>query len=169
MYGSPRARSYLKLPYRRRHFLVADSPNHRYKRWACTNVLPEESGEDSDFSETEKPRVFSNHQRARSSPHPEQARTPTDLEAQELPSKEHASITPGAAEYDVATQTKLAYLGGWFLLNLALTIYNKAVLGEVTTNIYSSDPSANNLPTSSRFHGFSQLYTPAVFRLAATS
>ncbi len=144
-------------------------PNHRYNHWACTNASPEESGEDSDFSEIDKSNVFSNHQRARSSPHPEQARTPIDLEAQELPSKEHASITPGAAEYDVPTQTKLVYLGGWFLLNLALTIYNKAVLGEVTTPIYRYHPSANSLPTSLRFHGFSQLYTPAVFRLAATS
>lgn len=38
-----------------------------------------------------------------------------------------------AAEYEVPTRTKLFYLGAWFALNLILTIYNKAVLGEVRT------------------------------------
>ena len=31
-------------------------------------------------------------------------------------------------EYTVDTRTKFFYLGGWFVLNLTLTIYNKALL-----------------------------------------
>jgi hypothetical protein len=33
--------------------------------------------------------------------------------------------------YEVLTKQKLAYLGVYFLLNVLLTIYNKAVLGKV--------------------------------------
>lgn len=51
-----------------------------------------------------------------------------DLEAQ---SPVPAPAGPVNAEYRVPTRTKLAYLGGYFFLNLALTIYNKAVLGKV--------------------------------------
>ena len=36
-----------------------------------------------------------------------------------------------AVEYAVPTSKKFAHLGVWFVLNLALTIFNKAVLGEV--------------------------------------
>jgi len=41
------------------------------------------------------------------------------------------SAASSGAEYEVATRTKLIYLGGYFLLNLGLTIYNKAMLGSV--------------------------------------
>lgn len=54
-----------------------------------------------------------------------------DVEAQisrTIPVK--VAATTGA-EYDVATRTKLMYLAGYFMLNLSLTIYNKAVLGSV--------------------------------------
>lgn len=34
-------------------------------------------------------------------------------------------------EYQVSARTKLLYLGVYFFFNLALTIYNKAVLGKV--------------------------------------
>lgn len=36
-----------------------------------------------------------------------------------------------AVEYTVPTSKKFAHLGVWFVLNLVLTIFNKAVLGEV--------------------------------------
>ena len=54
---------------------------------------------------------------------------PTDLEAQRHNSVVVAKAT--GAEYSVATRTKLLYLGVYFLLNLLLTVYNKAVLGNV--------------------------------------
>jgi len=52
-----------------------------------------------------------------------------DIEAQS-PRIVKSAGTSGA-EYEVATRTKLMYLGGYFLLNLGLTIYNKAILGSV--------------------------------------
>jgi len=52
---------------------------------------------------------------------------PTDLEGQRHNSVVVAKAT--GAEYSVATRTKLLYLGVYFLLNLLLTVYNKAVLG----------------------------------------
>ena len=36
-----------------------------------------------------------------------------------------------APEYGIPTSTKYLYLGLYFALNLVLTLYNKAVLGEV--------------------------------------
>ncbi|KAF2238916.1 TPT-domain-containing protein [Viridothelium virens] len=50
---------------------------------------------------------------------------PTDLEAQAAKSDQQ----PIAAEYLVSARVKLACLAGYFMLNLCLTIYNKAVLG----------------------------------------
>lgn len=52
-----------------------------------------------------------------------------DVEAQ-TPSVAKSAATSGA-EYEVPTRTKLIYLGGYFMLNLGLTIYNKAMLGSV--------------------------------------
>ena len=49
-----------------------------------------------------------------------------DLEAQ----KAEPEQPPLAAEYLVSTRVKLACLAGYFMLNLCLTIYNKAVLGK---------------------------------------
>lgn len=55
-----------------------------------------------------------------------------DVEAQKTGHRREPSSTASvAAEYGVATQTKLLYLAGYFTLNLSLTIYNKAVLGDV--------------------------------------
>jgi hypothetical protein len=49
--------------------------------------------------------------------------------------KPHRSRPSGPAlEYRVPTGTKLTYLGLYFLLNLSLTIYNKAILGAVRTH-----------------------------------
>lgn len=54
----------------------------------------------------------------------------SDLEAQPLvEEKVHSQPQSLASEYDVDTHRKLLYLGGYFSLNLTLTIYNKAVLG----------------------------------------
>lgn len=47
--------------------------------------------------------------------------------------KDTAATT--AVEYNVSTRTKLIYLAGYFALNLLLTIYNKAVLGGVSSGL----------------------------------
>lgn len=54
-----------------------------------------------------------------------------DVEALLGDTKSYTAPPGTAAEYSVATRTKLLYLGGYFMLNLLLTIYNKAVLGGV--------------------------------------
>jgi hypothetical protein len=46
-------------------------------------------------------------------------------------SKAGKSLAPLAMEYRVSARRKLTYLGGYFLLNLCLTLYNKALLGNV--------------------------------------
>jgi hypothetical protein len=56
-----------------------------------------------------------------------------DLEAQQpILSTEKSSPSPLAMEYRVPARKKLLYLGGYFLLNLSLTLYNKALLGNVS-------------------------------------
>jgi hypothetical protein len=42
------------------------------------------------------------------------------------------SGSPLAAEYRTNMSTKLVYLASYFLLNLSLTLYNKALLGNVS-------------------------------------
>lgn len=82
-----------------------------------------------------------------------------DLEGQA--SKVRASREQGAAEYEIPTSTKYGYLSLYFALNLALTIYNKAVLGKVRQTL-RSDGSATwcSCPTdfpilhSSPSHGY---------------
>jgi len=56
----------------------------------------------------------------------------SDLEAQAT-EKRYTQLPPARAEseYNVPTGTKVAYLSVYFLLNVLLTIYNKAVLGKV--------------------------------------
>ena len=44
---------------------------------------------------------------------------------------EEKTATQFDAEYSIPTRTKLAYLSVYFLCNVLLTIYNKAVLGKV--------------------------------------
>lgn len=51
----------------------------------------------------------------------------SDIEAQTRLASSHA-IAP---EYDTPTSTKYLYLALYFILNLTLTLYNKAVLGKV--------------------------------------
>jgi hypothetical protein len=43
-----------------------------------------------------------------------------------------------ATEYRIPVRKKLLYLGGYFLLNLSLTLYNKALLGNVRLITYNS-------------------------------
>ncbi|KAI9712175.1 MAG: UAA transporter [Chrysothrix sp. TS-e1954] len=56
----------------------------------------------------------------------------TDPEHRTGPSSVSLSLPidpTSGAEYHVSTSTKLTYLAVWFILNLTLTLYNKAVLG----------------------------------------
>lgn len=55
---------------------------------------------------------------------------PADVESQVPP--QPAPEPKVDAEYEVSARTKLIYLGVYFFFNLALTIYNKAVLGKVS-------------------------------------
>ncbi|KIW07034.1 uncharacterized protein PV09_01928 [Verruconis gallopava] len=53
-----------------------------------------------------------------------------DLEAQKFFRPDAASSAPPlAVEYRTNMKTKIVYLAGYFLLNLSLTLYNKALLG----------------------------------------
>ncbi|KAE9369922.1 TPT-domain-containing protein [Stipitochalara longipes BDJ] len=55
----------------------------------------------------------------------------SDLEAQATEKKDNLLLSGRTdTEYGISTGTKLAYLGIYFLLNVSLTIYNKAVLGK---------------------------------------
>lgn len=57
-----------------------------------------------------------------------------DIESQSfsnLEFKDKPTVLPVAAEYTIPTQKKLIYLSVYFGLNLGLTLYNKALLGNV--------------------------------------
>jgi hypothetical protein len=56
-----------------------------------------------------------------------------DAEAQPIldDAKDALPSTSTAVEYRTPLRTKLTYLAGYFLLNLGLTLYNKALLGNV--------------------------------------
>lgn len=78
-----------------------------------------------------------------------QALLADDLEAQTVildkeASKTSEAATNIAAEYLVSTKLKLFMLGLYFAMNLALTIYNKAVLGSVSFLLHrvTSTPTA---------------------------
>jgi hypothetical protein len=57
-----------------------------------------------------------------------------DVESQQMVTHTTAGTcgSPLAVEYRTNMSTKLVYLGGYFLLNLSLTLYNKALLGNVS-------------------------------------
>jgi hypothetical protein len=56
-----------------------------------------------------------------------------DIEAQLPPLKvSKEGPPPLALEYRIPAKQKLIHLGGYFLLNLCLTLYNKALLGNVS-------------------------------------
>ena len=67
-------------------------------------------------------------------PSPNQSLLKDDVEAQPTLciSTDSRSSPSVALEYRIPASRKLAYLGLYFLLNLSLTIYNKAVLGSVS-------------------------------------
>lgn len=57
-----------------------------------------------------------------------------DIESQPISNqefKEKPAVLPVAAEYTIPTQKKMIYLSVYFGLNLGLTLYNKALLGNV--------------------------------------
>ena len=60
-----------------------------------------------------------------------------DIEAQQPHSPTESEIGSGkhAAEYRVPTRTKYMYLGVYFGLNLGLTLFNKAILGNVRAKL----------------------------------
>lgn len=82
-----------------------------------------------------------------------------DLEAQDvaLPKEEP---TQQAHEYQVPLRTKLQYLAAYFLFNLGLTFYNKAVLGRVSVCLSSPPSARSDLFCSSHIPGCSLSFTP---------
>jgi len=74
----------------------------------------------------------------------------SDLEAQAAEKKyARLPLARAESEYNVPTGTKVAYLSLYFLLNILLTIYNKAMLGKVCEFLIHSP--RNNLLTSKKF------------------
>lgn len=62
--------------------------------------------------------------------------SPDDVESQKpYPTKDTTSGSH-AAEYSVPARTKYLYLGLYFGLNLSLTLFNKAVLGKASLEIF---------------------------------
>lgn len=61
----------------------------------------------------------------------EQYRTPISEDALKTARYLEAQPRPVAVEHNVSLKSKLMFLGGWFSLNLILTISNKAVLAQV--------------------------------------
>ena len=58
----------------------------------------------------------------------------SDIEAHKLDEKLNDDLRRNglsSSEYRVSTTTKFAYLAVYFLCNVSLTIWNKAVLGKV--------------------------------------
>lgn len=57
-----------------------------------------------------------------------------DLESQRQQESQPARLPPGVdSEYDVPTRTKFRFLGIYLAFNLGLTLYNKSVLGKVSS------------------------------------
>lgn len=95
-------------------------PPHTFQTWSSRSSTSDETLCDDDnhsMSEKMSPKMG-------------------DVEAQPILSahggKEPQSPSSLAMEYRVPARTKLMYLGGYFLLNLSLTLYNKALLGNVS-------------------------------------
>jgi hypothetical protein len=94
------------------------------------------------------------------------------------PEKQSTSISHSSQPHEdtVSTNKKLAYLAGYFICNIGLTLYNKAILGSVRplslfTSLrlafscrHSTQPylkTTTNSKPSSASHGCSQPSTPA--------
>jgi hypothetical protein len=77
-----------------------------------------------------------------------------------------------ATEYRTSMSTKLIHLASYFLLNLSLTLYNKALLNNVSLCYllvtYYMWCRILIETHSSSFHGFSQVYIPALRHSAAS-
>lgn len=56
------------------------------------------------------------------------------LLAQDVEKGQASQVTPPTQHHEdtVSTQKKLIYLAGYFLCNIGLTLYNKAILGSVS-------------------------------------
>lgn len=56
------------------------------------------------------------------------------LLAQDVEKGQASQVTPPTQHHEdtVSTQKKLVYLAGYFLCNIGLTLYNKAILGSVS-------------------------------------
>ena len=74
-------------------------------------------------------------------------------------------------EYSIPAKRKLVYLAGYFLLNLSLTIYNKAVLGAVSLALFLllEDSMLTASIHSSAFLGYSLHCTLPALPWAASS
>lgn len=98
---------------------------------ACeTSRSSKESYRDSIFSDKEEESEYTEDETSSA----KQRLLMNDVEAQPTLSVSiNSSSSPSSAlEYRIPASRKLAYLGLYFLLNLSLTIYNKAVLGTVS-------------------------------------
>lgn len=98
---------------------------------ACgTSRSSKESYRDSVFSEKEEETEYTEDEL----PSVKQRLLMNDVEGQPMLSVSTSvpSSPTSALEYRIPASRKLAYLGLYFLLNLSLTIYNKAVLGTVS-------------------------------------
>lgn len=106
----------------------------------------------------------------------------SDLEAQAKDEKRGKSGSPTPrldSEYRVPAARKFAFLGVYFLCNVSLTIYNKAVLGKVFSSFLASPILFHQLQTrpintgltkgSSHTRGSSLPSTPAPLQLDAIS
>ena len=62
----------------------------------------------------------------------------SDLESQQTKDSQKSPFPPARhdSEYQIPTTTKFAYLSIYFLCNVSLTIYNKAVLGKVDGSLF---------------------------------
>lgn len=70
-----------------------------------------------------------------------------DIESQPILKAEYKDKTPSsptAVEYGIPTQKKLIYLSVYFGLNLGLTLYNKALLGNVSFQLMATSSIADS-------------------------
>jgi hypothetical protein len=103
-------------------------PSSRPSSSSGTERSSKESFRDSIFSDKDDESESTEDEKSplRSSP------SQNDVEAQPTLGLSIPSPPATALEYRIPASRKLAYLALYFLLNLSLTIYNKAVLGSVS-------------------------------------
>lgn len=95
-----------------------------------------------------------------------------DVEAQDhkdwKPQSDVVPSSTSALEYTIDTRTKFLYLGCWFVLNLVLTIYNKALLQGVRFIKENTQDQCANSPRSSSSPGCLPHFTLPACPSAAT-